>query len=77
MFSKTWRVHSIFTNIKLNKKVRKLLSKKTRMKLPLAHSVTHLGNKRLQIIYDSFNFIINRFNNSIRLVANRKNGVER
>jgi gamma-aminobutyric acid type B receptor len=22
MFSKTWRVHAIFTNIKLNKKVR-------------------------------------------------------
>ena len=25
MFSKTWRVHSIFTNVQLNKKVKKLL----------------------------------------------------
>jgi len=24
MFSKTWRVHSIFTNVQLNKKVRKV-----------------------------------------------------
>jgi gamma-aminobutyric acid type B receptor len=27
MFSKTWRVHSIFTNVKLNKKVGGLFSK--------------------------------------------------
>lgn len=53
MFSKTWRVHSIFTDVKLNKKVthlhrglrRNFCSRVERV------GVCHSGDKRLPVVY--------------------------
>lgn len=51
MFSKTWRVHSIFTDVKLNKKVSLSTVSIHPSLLTVATSVFSLGDKRLPIVH--------------------------
>ena len=66
MFSKTWRVHSIFTNVQLNKKVLIIIILSTVLFWIFCKNLSHiffpiLGHERYSAIFDHWNYDLRRF----------------